>query len=498
LGRFAVLPGYFRHGIACYSALVIIRVEPMVFSLFGRKGKAATRKKGDGASVAEPQRRHDGHDPRTTIAAQREAARLTSQKIDQIESEIMATWEPATAAQAPDAAVPRAGAGAIAAVAEVVAAPKPEPVARAARPAEPKRGAKDGATGLIGHTIDANAIDIFGSSLPEILEEAAILYANGHSQEASVVLRQSLEDESTEAVRALGWMMLLDLFQTTGDKAAFEEMALAYAARFEASAPGWDDDQAASEEAAPAGAATAAFALPKHLDESAAAVCSRIARAMSRPGEVVIDCGPVRSVEASGAKLVLALIERCIAARQRAVIIQPEVLGEAAMAAVEPGRRDESPACWMLAMLALRLRSERQEFEDLAIEYCVTYEVSPPSWEAPPESIRTERRARHRSAEEPAFDPRSGAFVLSGELAGAMESELQSLRKYASERGDVVVDCRNLRRVDFVAAGAMLNAIVGLIGNGKKVLFVEPNHLVLALMMLMGIVDLVDIRRRRI
>jgi ABC-type transporter Mla MlaB component len=218
---------------------------------------------------------------------------------------------------------------------------------------------------------------------------------------------------------------------------------------------------------------------------------------MSRPGEVVIDCGPVRSVEIAGAKHVLAVIERCIVSRQPAVIVQPEVLGEAALAAIEAGRRDDSPACWMLAMLATRLRSERQQFEDLAIDYCVTYEVSPPSWEPPPESIRTERRARPRSASEPAYDPRSSAFVLSGEVAGTMESELQALRNYASARGDVVIDCRNLRRIDFAASGAMLNAVVGLTGAGKKVLFVEPNHLVLALMMLMGIVDLVDIRRRR-
>lgn len=480
----------------------------MVFSLFGRKGKAATRKKAGGASVATQVKRRDGQDTRTSIEDQRAAARLTSQKIDQIESEIMATWETATVAPAAGntssqaqspAAAPVAAAPPRAAPATVPQPPSatPEPALKKPPGSRPEKGSTVDTTRLIGHTIDANAIDIFGSTLPEILEEAAILYANGHPQEAGVVLRQALDDQSTEAVRALGWMMLLDLLQATGDKHAFEEIALAYASRFEASAPGWEEEQAATRTGSQGDAATAAFALPPHLDDSVAAVCARITRAMSRPGEVVIDCAPVRSVEVAGARHVLALIERCIAARQRAVIIQPEVLGEAALAAVEAGRRDESPACWMLAMLAARLRSERQQFEDLAIDYCVTYEVSPPSWEPPPDSLRTERRARRRTAAEPAYDPRSSAFVLSGEVTGTMESELQALRGYASARGDVVIDCRNLRRIDFAAAGAMLNAIVGLTGAGKNVLFVEPNHLVLALMMLMGIVDLVDIRRRR-
>ncbi len=478
----------------------------MVFSLFGRKGKAATRKKAGGASVPTQVKRRDSPDTRTSIEDQRAAARLTSQKIDQIESEIMATWETATVAPAAgstsaqargSAAAPAAAPRAVPAAPQQPPTPKPESAAKTAPGSRSQKGSSVGTTGLIGRTIDANAIDIYGSTLPEILEEAAILYANGHPQEASVVLRQALEDQSTEAVRALGWMMLLDLLQATGDKAAFEEMALAYASRFEASAPGWEDEQAATQAGSPGDAATSAFALPPHLDDAVAGVCSRITRAMSRPGEVVIDCGSVRSVEIAGAKHVLAVIERCIASRQPAVIVQPEVLGEAALAAIEAGRRDDSPACWMLALLATRLRSERQQFEDLAIDYCVTYEVSPPSWEPPPESIRTERRARARTNAEPAYDPRSSAFVLSGEVAGTMESELQALRNYASARGDVVIDCRNLRRIDFAASGAMLNAVVGLTGAGKKVLFVEPNHLVLALMMLMGIVDLVDIRRRR-
>jgi len=101
-----------------------------------------------------------------------------------------------------------------------------------------RRGVSQGTSGLIGHTIDANAIDIFGSSLPALLEEAAILYANGQAEQAVSVLLQALEDPTTASLRPLAWIMLLDLYQATGDKPAFEEAALAYAAQFEASALG--------------------------------------------------------------------------------------------------------------------------------------------------------------------------------------------------------------------------------------------------------------------
>ena len=68
---------------------------------------------------------------------------------------------------------------------------------------------------------------------------------------------------------------------------------------------------------------------------------------------------------------------------------------------IQSGRRDPSDACWLLKLETLRFLGEQQQFEDLAIEYCVTYEVSPPSWEPMPKSIRLHNSAaatRERSA----------------------------------------------------------------------------------------------------
>src|SRR6218665_3102287 len=45
------------------------------------------------------------------------------------------------------------------------------------------------------------------------------------------------------------------------------------------------------------------------------------------------------------------------------------------------GVRDVDPALWMLRLEALRLVNRPDQFDETAIDYCVTYEVSPPSWE---------------------------------------------------------------------------------------------------------------------
>jgi hypothetical protein len=88
--------------------------------------------------------------------------------------------------------------------------------------------------------------------------------------------------------------------------------------------------------------------------------------------------------------------------------------------------------------------------------------------------------------------------VLSGEVGGRMQTEIRALRAFSAGRSDVVVDCRALRRIEFVAIGELLNETVNLRAAAKQVLFAEPNRLVYALMLVMGIPELAEVRRRRI
>jgi anti-anti-sigma regulatory factor len=141
----------------------------------------------------------------------------------------------------------------------------------------------------------------------------------------------------------------------------------------------------------------------------------------------------------------------------------------------------------------------QQEFEDLSIDYCVTYEVSPPPWEPAPSSVQAGRAgARPASIAPPdaAFAAGADAFMLRGDLEGRAQEALAALRAYAADRAETVIDCRQLRRIDFVAAGELLNEIVALRTGGKYLVFRDLNHLVAALFTVMGIPDLAEIRVR--
>ncbi len=453
----------------------------MVFSLFNRKDRHESRRARE-ALLARTADSRPGPGPET-LAAQREAARRTEEKINQIESEMIAA---AVVARASAERAPT-GPGA--------AAPAPAPAA-ARRAAE-----LDPASAILGDQADAMAIDVNGSALPSVLEEAAILFSNGQPQPASLALRQALADPGLGAWQSLAWLMLLDLHQALGDRPAFESLALEYAARFESSPPGWSQQLEV-----PAGAArsapvngSAAVEFAAHLDASIGAQVDSIVAASTRRRETIVDFGKVEAFDADAAQALLRLLAHFGKAPGSLVVRGAEALFAAASRAIEPGRRDPSEAAWMLALQALRVLGRQQAFEDLSIEYCVTYEVSPPSWEPIGDAIRAGGPAPQAAGTTPAQPPReAGSFLLRGDVLGRMHEELPALRAHAARHGTVTIDCRGLRRMEFVAAGDLLNEVVALRAAGKQVQFVEPNYLVYALMLVMGIQELAEIRRRRI
>ncbi len=504
----------------------------MIFSLFGKKdGRGGERRRSNAPEEGRDLDRRRPGDPEPAStgggrgADPREIARLTAAKIDEIESEMIAPQRPtvlrppAQAGLAGTVYVPSRVGGATAA-SRTDLGPDGKGPARTASRAEPEpavvapgRGAIDADTSIIlgdaGAGGSALQVMASGSSLPPAFEEAAVLYSNGQATAAASVLWHAIKDDSLAGQARQAWSLLFDLYQAIGRKEDFESLAIDFSARFETSPPTWDDTVAPPPEPdrATAGGVPAAVSLGATLDAQSIRQLEQLQRNAQRHRTVLLDAAAVRSVDALGADLllrVLAVFER----GQRELLVQgAEALLDALAPCIEPGRRDASEACWLLQLALLRLLGRQQVFDDLSIDYCVTYEVSPPAWEPMPPSIRTtaagtataeaDASSASRAAGDGGFSAGPEGFALVGELAGRAQVALGALREYAADRAEVVIDCSRLRRVDFVAAGELLNEVVALRTGGKYLVFKDLNHVVAALLAVMGIPDLAEIRLRR-
>ncbi|MCL4745353.1 MAG: hypothetical protein KJZ83_08055 [Burkholderiaceae bacterium] len=453
----------------------------MLFSLFGRREKsdAGRLRTAPPGRVADTTVRGPATVP--SIEAQRELARLTAEKIDLIESEMMPGSAPASAL-APTLPMPRGR--------TVEALPRLEIET----------------VSVLDHAATSvGAIEVNASSLAPELEEAAILYANSQSRAAVATLGEALARRHNDPVALQAFRMRFDVLVSLGAREEFEACAIDFAARFERSPPPWRGELVPVEAVSVSRASTTLRFTPR-LDASCVRLFEQGRRACLAGKAVTLDFSQINSIEAQGATGLCALIGALEQSRCEVVVASATTLYQVARAAIEPGRRDDSDALWRTALLTLRMLGDQQAFDDLAIEYCVTFELSPPSWEPPPQRFRTsaDKASRVRpdaAGAGPASDPLkcaadAEAFVLRGELAGRIGAELAALREHAASRTQVTIDCRSLLRLDFVAAGELLNELVALATQGKTAVFDQPSAIVEALLTVMGISELAEVRGR--
>ena len=483
----------------------------MVFSIFTKKSASKKPPERDEAAAehgsrpqadrsSPPKTAGQGHrsgspvtsrppQSRESVEAMKEAARQTAAKIDRIESEMISAASPTAnmPKPLPPSNVPSTNAKPLLA----------SSLDEGGVPSTTPHDSLSRSTSIVlGDSADANAIDVMGSQLPGILEEAAILYSNGQNQPAKLTLESAIQDPLPPGYASLAWLMLFDYHQLTFDRAGFDGLAMDYAARFEASPPAWKTD-IVDQPAANNNNSAASFVAPAHLDDKLKSSLQTLLKAAANKREVRIDFGNVRALDLEAAGHLVAFFKFFTAAERPLVVQHAQRLQSVAAQGVEGGRRDDNDAMWQLSLMCLRLLGQHQQFDDLSIDFCVTYEVSPPSWEPMPAWVRGDAENTLINNGVAASDASGNSFVLKGDLVGAVAQERQSLKEFAQNRRELTIDCRKLKRLDFSAAGEILNEVVNLRNANKSVLFVEPNYLVYTLMMVMGLHEVAEIRTRK-
>jgi anti-anti-sigma regulatory factor len=178
------------------------------------------------------------------------------------------------------------------------------------------------------------------------------------------------------------------------------------------------------------------------------------------------------------------------------------------------GRRDVEQLWWELRMAVLRVMNRPDEFELTALDFCVTYEVSPPGWEKPRCYYSSQSADRPGEAgqsvlgesvleqvasgfphSESVLDSEAGDYSqlglveLSGEIRGDPQVTLEALERKLKGADVLIISCRHLIRVDFSAAGTLLNWVSSHHAEGRLVQFVDAHRLVSAFFHVIGITE---------
>ncbi|MBI2745637.1 MAG: STAS domain-containing protein [Burkholderiales bacterium] len=353
------------------------------------------------------------------------------------------------------------------------------------------------------------------------LEDAAIRFANGDDAGAEESLLAVLHGDNLRPDLAETWMSaLFDLYRATGQQARFDNVAIEFANRFGRSAPAWFStpdllSRSKASVAPPAArASTSAASAPDWSSPAqlSAASLEELHALMRVPSTLVLDWQALTVIGLDAVSVLARLVAQwCVT--PAVLVFRGHTSLERALQALTPsGDRTVAPLCWQLRMDALRIMRLQDAFELVALDYCVTFEVSPPSWQEPrcscelqgamnaaeaeAEAIRSGWDAPNSTWDDPlqnltvpvGLEDQPPAVVeLYGEILGDAAEVLARLEAGMEGATRMVVSCARLIRVDFSAAGSILNWVAEQQARGCQVQFRDVNRIVAAFFNVIGI-----------
>lgn len=320
--------------------------------------------------------------------------------------------------------------------------------------------------------------------IPAVVEQAAMLYSIEQPEAACDALEAAVPTEDLDGYVARAWGMLFELYQMLGRQQDFERVAIDYAARFETSPPTWVGDATKEAAAAPA-PSKVGTSLSGMADAKAEAALKPLLRMAEKNPSVMLDVSRVTDADDAGCAAIRDALATLRKARGECVLVGADKLAEILVRKVAVGER-QNEQIWLL-LLDLYQRLARQEpFEELAVNYAVTFEVSPPSWEPVP--VVAEKSVAGGTKSSAEAEPEDEAWcTLEGSITASSPSPFASIRARAESSNDVIVDVSRLRRMDFVAATNLMNLATGLLAAQKRLRLVKASHLVTALWEVIGL-----------
>lgn len=351
------------------------------------------------------------------------------------------------------------------------------------------------------------------------MEEAAIRFANGDDDGAEQALKEALAADQSGLQNEDAWLALFDLYRASGNQSKFESAALDYANYFQRSAPQWISfpDLLKNLKKAPAPESdtqsAAHWKCPPSLSIQSLAAMKAVLDKSPQPWR--LDWSKLTKIEEAALEAFYKVVHAWCESTQTEMLFEGTSNLESILVTCTPtNNKDIDHRWWHLRLECLRLLHRPDEFEMVALDYCVTYEVSPPSWTVASCKCRSAGSAVQNGTElsvlssnlsnlgsnfgSTSSGPNSGISGLSsklvsieitGHIEGDPQSIIERLSKSAENFDIVVVSCEKLIRIDFSAAGSLLNWVIGQQQQGRQIQFVQVHRLILAFFHVIGISD---------
>lgn len=344
---------------------------------------------------------------------------------------------------------------------------------------------------------------LYGKQLSPNEEDFAQGLATAYSENNSEYVIEKLRDylnQNNGQVPQKFWYMLMDCYQADNKKEEFEKAAISFAQIFHTSPPSWFETESSTKNTVMSG--NNIMILEPQFKLSHTEKFPTFLKAAKNEKFCRINVSPCK-FELSETKAILKLLELFKSLRKSkvlAVLMGDNNLINFCKNYIKPDLNNkmlkeefiaEEANIWLLYLEVLQWKGMKEEFEDLALDYAVTFEISPPDWDDNG-VMRLDKKHKLELDEEPELE----RIINSSNVSLLLEM----IEKQFAKSKKPEINLSFVEAIDFAAAGSISYKIQELWMNpsnqNKKITFIHPNEMIVTLFDMVGVTEFVEILPR--
>ena len=331
-----------------------------------------------------------------------------------------------------------------------------------------------------------------------LAEELATTFSEGEIKSVIDTLRSHI-NANRGAVDKRFWFMLMDAYQVSQNKADFDKAALSFAHLFGASPPSWKDEEVENTKSVLAGKNILIFDAVLKTD-----YIDKFKLLLKAAREEKFCRINVSQCKFEQSELVAINSFYKLMTDLRKYKIMSVLMGDNNLIAfcknyINPNIDNKQlntsfieneQLFWLIYLEILQWKGKQEEFEELALDFAMKFELSPPGWEN--QGIMT---FNNNNQEEDTFSLEKNYSINN------ISALTQIIDENLTKGNKAEIDLLHVDRIDFSAAGTISHHIQEIISHSensnKKIIFKNPNELILVLFEMVGVSEFIDIIPRK-
>jgi hypothetical protein len=360
--------------------------------------------------------------------------------------------------------------------------------------------------------LPAATLNTKDSATPEakIMAQAADWFASNRMVEVESLLTHSISSQGPLCDHVPTWLLLLDFYRAVNKPSLFDVLALNFSIRFGRSTPSWVSIPELAKIANPQTSVVADnlaqvaseyipvvdWIAPQHLAEASfAGFDTRVHQAAQERRTLHLDWRSATSVDPVVWPLIKSQLSSIASQNLHCVMY--------GLSAFTRTFEPTLPESMLAQMALLRCQNQAHQFEELAMDYCTYFEVSPPDW-IPPVCRLTLEDSPLTAEQLPNQQKRSGLAASTPAVLNQLVGEVDQIpADWAVKNGlknsedRLSIQCDKLIRISPQATQQLREQMQKISSQGIRAEFKDLHRLIAAYFLQQGLYEMAKVSIRK-